>query len=77
MLQNKVTQLSTDCGHLLAEVSALQSASVAIQRLLKAVSPLEVRIGQKLKDWFFEQLSTHFTELQKEVFIVKTQIAGY
>jgi hypothetical protein len=49
MLQDKVTQLSTDFGHLVDEVLALRSASVGIQKLSKEVSALKVRIGQKLK----------------------------
>jgi hypothetical protein len=56
MLQDKVTQLSTDFGILVGEISALRSASVGIQRRSEEVSALKARIGQKLEDWVVEQL---------------------
>jgi hypothetical protein len=56
MLQDKVTQPSTDFDHLVDEVSALRSASVGIQRLSKEVPALKTQIGQKLNDPVVEQL---------------------
>jgi hypothetical protein len=44
MLQDKVTQLSTDFGRLVGEVSALRSASTGIQTLSKEVSALKTQI---------------------------------
>jgi hypothetical protein len=38
ILQNKVTQLSTDFGRLVGEVSSLRSASAGIQTLSEEVS---------------------------------------
>jgi hypothetical protein len=41
MLQNKVTQFSTDFERLVGEVSALRSAAAGIQTLSEEVSILE------------------------------------
>jgi hypothetical protein len=43
-LQNKVTQLSTDFGRFVDEVSALRSASAGIQTLSEEVSALKAQI---------------------------------
>jgi uncharacterized protein YdcH (DUF465 family) len=75
ILQDKVTQLSTDFGRLVGEVSALRSASARIQTLSEEVSALKTQIGQKLNDPIIEQLSTEFSELRKEVLTLKAQIA--
>jgi hypothetical protein len=76
MLQDKVTQLSTDFGRLVGEVSALRSVSAGIQTLSKEGSALQTQIGQKLNGPVVEQLSTDFSELRKEVLIMKSQIAA-
>jgi archaellum component FlaC len=76
VLQNKVTQLSTDFGRLVSEVSSLRSASAGIQALSEAVSPLKRQTAQKLNDPVVEQLSTNFSELRKEVLTLKGQIAA-
>jgi hypothetical protein len=76
ILQNKVTQLSTDFGRLVGEVSALRSASAGIQTLSEEVSALKTEISQKLTDPVIEQLSTEFIEFRKEVLILKTHIAA-
>jgi hypothetical protein len=44
MLQNEVTQLSTDFGRLVGEVSALRSAAAGIQTLSEEVSALKMQI---------------------------------
>jgi chromosome segregation ATPase len=75
ILHNKVTQLSTDFGHLVGDVSALRSASARIQTLSAEVSSLKTQIGQKLNDPVVEQLSTEFNELRREVSSLKTQIS--
>jgi chromosome segregation ATPase len=56
MLQGKVAQLSTDFGRLVAEFSALRSASPAIRTLSEEVSALKTQIGQKLNNPVVEQL---------------------
>jgi hypothetical protein len=76
MLQDKVTQLSTDFGRLVGEVSALRSAAAGIQTLSQEVSPVKPQIAQKLSDPVVEQLSTKLSELQEEVLTVKVQSAG-
>jgi predicted RNase H-like nuclease (RuvC/YqgF family) len=76
MFQDKVTQLSTDFGLLVGEVSALRSASAGIQRLLDEVSALKTQITQKLNDPVVEQLSKKFSKLRKRVSVLKTQIAA-
>jgi uncharacterized coiled-coil protein SlyX len=76
ILQDKVTQLSTDFGRLVGEVSALRSASAGIQTLSEEVSALKTQIGQKLNDPVVEQLSTEFSKLRKEVLTLKTKIAA-
>jgi phage host-nuclease inhibitor protein Gam len=63
MLQNKVTQLSTDFGRRVGEVSALRSTSAQIQTLSGEISALKAEIAQKLKDPVLEQLSTEFNEV--------------
>jgi outer membrane murein-binding lipoprotein Lpp len=75
-LESKVTQLSTDFGRLISEVSALRSAAAGIQTLSESVSVLKTQIPQKLNDPVVEQLSTDFSELRKEVSILKAQIAA-
>jgi hypothetical protein len=75
ILQNKVTQLSTDFGRLISEVSSLRSVSAGIQTLSEEVSSLKTQLAQKLNDPVVEQLSTEFIELQKEVLTLKAQIA--
>jgi hypothetical protein len=67
MLQDKVTQLSTDFGRLVGEVSALRSAAAGIQALSEEVSALKTQIAQKLNDPVVEQLSTELSELRKDV----------
>jgi regulator of replication initiation timing len=74
MLQDKVTQLSTDFGRLVGEVSALRSAAAGIQTLSEEVSALKMQIGQKLSDPVVKQLSTDFSELQREISALKSQI---
>jgi outer membrane murein-binding lipoprotein Lpp len=76
MLQHKVTQLSTDFGRLVSEVSALRSAAVGIQTLSEEVSALQTQIGQKVSDVIVAELSTKFNELGKEVLTLKAQIAA-
>jgi archaellum component FlaC len=75
-LQNTVTQLSTDFGRLVGEVSALRSASAEIQTLSGETSALKAEIAQKLKDPVVEQLSTEFNEVRNEVSALKTRIAA-
>jgi hypothetical protein len=74
LLQDKATQLSTDFGRLVGEVSALRSASAGILKLWKEVSVLKTQNAQKLNESVVEQLSTEFSELRKEVLILKAQI---
>jgi archaellum component FlaC len=74
MLQDKVTQLSTDFGHLGGEVSALRSDSAGLQTLSEEVSALKTEIEQKLNDAVVEQLSTDFIELRKEVLTLKVEL---
>jgi hypothetical protein len=76
ILQDKVTQLSTDFGRLIDEVSALRSASAGIQTLSEEVAALKTQIGQKLNDPVVKQLSLDLSELGKEVLTLKTQIGG-
>jgi uncharacterized protein YdcH (DUF465 family) len=76
ILQDKVTQLSTDFGRLVGEVSALRSASAGIQTLLEKVSALKTQIEQKVNDPVVEQLSTDFSELRQELLTLKAQIAA-
>jgi hypothetical protein len=73
ILQDKVTQLSTDFWRLVGEVSALRSASAGIQTLSEEVSALKTQITQKLNDPVVEQLSTEFSELRKDVSALKTK----
>jgi hypothetical protein len=75
MLQNKVTQLSTDFGCFVGQVSALRSAAVGIVTLSQEVSALITQITQKQNDPVVERLSTEFIELQKEVLTQKAQMA--
>jgi hypothetical protein len=75
ILEDKVTQLSTDFGRLVGEVSALQSASAGIQTLSKEVSVLKRQLGQQLNDPVVPQLSTNFSELRKEVSAMKIKTA--
>jgi archaellum component FlaC len=75
MLEDKVTQLSTDFGRLGGEVSALRSASAGIQTLSEEVSALKRQIAQKQSDPVVEQFSTEFIELRKEVLTLKGEIA--
>jgi hypothetical protein len=70
-LEDKVTELSTDFGRLVGEVSALRSASAGIETLSEEVSALKTQIRQKPNDPVVEQLSTEFIELRKEVLILK------
>jgi hypothetical protein len=76
ILQDKVTQLSTDFWRLVGEVSALRSASAGIQTLWEEVSALKTHIGQKLNDPIVEQLSMNFRELRTEDLIQKAEIAA-
>jgi hypothetical protein len=46
-LQDKVTQLSTDFGFLVGEVSALRSGAVRIQTLSNELSALQTQITRK------------------------------
>jgi predicted RNase H-like nuclease (RuvC/YqgF family) len=71
MLQNEVTQLPTDSGRLVGEVSALRSATVGIQTLSEEVSALKTQIGQKQNDPIVEQLSTELSELRKDVYLLQ------
>jgi hypothetical protein len=50
ILEDKVSQVSTDFGRLVSEVSALRSASAGIQTLSEEVSALKKQIAQKLND---------------------------
>jgi hypothetical protein len=61
ILQDKVTQLSTDFVRLGGEVAALRSATARIQTLLEQIPALKAQIGQKLNDPVVEQLSTDFS----------------
>jgi FtsZ-binding cell division protein ZapB len=65
MLQDEVTQLSTDYGRLAGEVSPLRSAAAGIQTLSKEVSALKTQIAEKLSDPVVEQRSTDFSELRQ------------
>jgi predicted nucleic acid-binding Zn-ribbon protein len=76
ILEDEVTQLSTDFGRLVGEVSALRSAAAGIRPLLEEVSALKPEIAQKLKDPVLEQLSTEFNEVRNEVSALKTRIAA-
>jgi chromosome segregation ATPase len=76
MLHNKVTQLSTNFGRLVSEVSALRSAAAVIQTLSEEVSVLQAQIGQKMKNPVVEQLSTDFIELRKVILAQKARIAA-
>jgi archaellum component FlaC len=76
MMQDKVTQLSTDFGHLVGEVSAVRSASSGLQTLSEEVSALKTQISQKLNDPVVEQLSTYFIELCKEVLTLNADISA-
>jgi hypothetical protein len=71
ILQSKVSQLSTDFGRLVMEVSSLRSVASGIQTLSDEVSSLQT---QKPNDPVVEQLSTEFSELRKEVLTLKTKI---
>jgi hypothetical protein len=57
-LQDKVTQLSTDFGRLVREVSSLRSAAAGIQTLSEEVCFLTTQIVHQLPDSVVEQLST-------------------
>jgi hypothetical protein len=48
MLQNKVTQLSTDFGRLVGEISAVEFASAGIETLLEEIYALKTQITQEL-----------------------------
>jgi hypothetical protein len=74
MLQNKVTQLFTDFGRLVGEVSALRSAAAGIQALFEEVFAQQTQITQKQMDLVVEQFSTKFSEVRKEVLTLKGQI---
>jgi chromosome segregation ATPase len=86
MLQGKVTQLSTDFGRLVGEVSALRSAAAGIQTLSEEVSVLKTQIGQKLEEEMrhceFEiailqsELSINFGRLVGEVSALRSAAAG-
>jgi phosphopantetheinyl transferase (holo-ACP synthase) len=71
VLQDKLTQLSTDFERLVGEVSALRSAAAETQTL----SALKTQIAEKLIGPVVEQLSTELSELRKEVLTLKTQTA--
>jgi hypothetical protein len=64
MLQNKVTELSTEFGRLGGAVSTLRSAAAGIQTLLEQICALKTRNAQELNlnDPVVEQLSTDFIE---------------
>jgi hypothetical protein len=53
ILQNKVTQFSTDFGRLVGEVSSLRSVSARIRTLSEEISPLKTRNAQKLNNFRF------------------------
>jgi uncharacterized coiled-coil protein SlyX len=76
ILQDKVTQLSTDFGRLFGEVSALRSAAARIDPLSEEVSALKTQIVQKLNAQVVKQLSTELSELRNEVLTLKTRIAS-
>jgi hypothetical protein len=76
MFQNKFTQLSTDFGRFVGDVSPLRSAAVGIQTLLEEVCAMKRQIGQKLNNPVVEQLPTEFSELRKEVLTLKAQITA-
>jgi uncharacterized coiled-coil protein SlyX len=68
VLQDKVTELFTDFGRLVSEVSSLRSAAAIIETLSAEVSVLKTQI--------VEQHSKDLTELRNEISILKTQIVG-
>jgi archaellum component FlaC len=76
VLEDKVTQLSTDFGRLVGEVSALRSVASGIQTLSGEISALQTQIGQKMNDVIVEQLSTELIELRKEILTLKTQTSA-
>jgi hypothetical protein len=61
-LEDKVTELSTDFGHLVGEVSALRSASAGVQTLSEEVSALKTQIGQKTER---SNCETTFNEIHR------------
>jgi archaellum component FlaC len=75
MLQNEVTQLSTDFGRLVGEILGLRSAAAGIQTLSEEVSGQKTQIAQILNDLVFEELWTELSELRKEVLALRVQIA--
>jgi outer membrane murein-binding lipoprotein Lpp len=74
MLQSKVTQLSTDFGRLVGEVSALRSAAVGMQTLCEEVSAPKTQITAVLRDSVVQQLLTELGELRRDVSALKMQI---
>jgi hypothetical protein len=68
ILQSEVTQLSTDFGRLVDEVSALRSAAMGLETYFKEIYDLTANIIQRLSDPVVKHLSTEFRELQKRSF---------
>jgi hypothetical protein len=58
ILEDKVTQLSTDFGRLVREVSSLRSGAAGIQTLSEELSAVKKQVVHKLPDSVVEQLST-------------------
>jgi hypothetical protein len=56
MLQNEITQLSTDFGCFVDEVSSLRSAAARIWPLSEEISVLKTSIEEELNDSVVEQL---------------------
>jgi ABC-type transporter Mla subunit MlaD len=76
VLQNKLTQLSTNFGRLAGEFSTLRSAAAEIGTLSGDVSALKRQISAVLRDPVVQQLSMDLSELRKEVLALKCQIAA-
>jgi outer membrane murein-binding lipoprotein Lpp len=76
MLQDKVTQLSTDFWRFRGGVSALRSAAAGIQTLSKTISALKKEIAQNTKHPVVEQLSTEFSELRNQVLTLNAKITA-
>jgi hypothetical protein len=67
MLEDKVTQLSTDFGRLVGEVSSLRSAAAGIRPLLEEVSALKTEIASMLSvPSFNSRIVSKFPEIFAE-----------
>jgi hypothetical protein len=63
MLQDKVTQLSTDFERLVGEVSVLRSTAVIIDELSEAFSPAEMERSQKKFEQEMEEFQANIMEM--------------